>query len=447
MDDLQVPRGTLPLPFTPGSQWSMAPARSRGENGHSSLTSFANRWNRLRGAWDLIFVAMLCLISWPVTTRLPGGVGARMTASAGIVVTAIVFFVLGRWARRNQSAVIASVQVAIGWALLWVLTRLGLASGTWPLYVPLLIQMWASLPVTTCVAMTLLGASGSGFSWWGLRTFGSRFGEWGMRIDILGTERAASAFVESVAYSTTLVLFSLSLGLLITRMLREARELATTVDELHRTQTMLFAAEREQGRLTERQRVARDIHDTLAQGLVSLVALSRAAQTALHSSNDSQAQDHLRLMEATAADNLSEARIMVANLSPDHLTERTLVQAITRVVDLANEQGGTEYRLTITGDARPLDAHLDLTVLRIVQEGLSNVHRHASAHHATVTLDYLPRAVTIRIGDDGVGFDATAPRTGFGLDGMSARVRDVSGLYTLTSSPGVGTALTVRIPT
>ncbi|MFV0451251.1 MAG: sensor histidine kinase [Propioniciclava sp.] len=404
-------------------------------DGSGSLSSFALRWNRLRRAWDLIFVAMLCLIAWPVTTRLPGGVSARVMATAGIVLTALVFAVLGWWSRRIGSAALATISVAVAWALLWALTRIGLASGTWPLFAPLLIQMWASVPASACIAMTFLGAFGSAFSWWGLRA------------PDLGPDRALTAMVESITYGVTLTLFSFSLGLLVTRMLSEAHQLAGTVDELHRTQSRLFSAEREQGRLNERQRVAREIHDTVAQGLISLVALSRAAQVAVTSRDEPRALKHLRLIESTAVENLSEARIMVANLSPDHLNERTLVQAITRVVDLSNEEGGIEHTLTIEGEARPLGAQKDLTALRVVQEALANVHRHSLAQSARVELAYGPKAVNIRISDDGIGFDSAAPRSGYGLDGMSARVRDIGGDFTLNSQPGAGTAVTVGIPT
>lgn len=410
-----------------------------------SLTSFALRWKRLRSIWDLIFVAMLFFIAWPVSTRLPVEEPIhRLWAILGIALAAASYATLGYLSRRYGSVALATVSIAIGWGLLWTLTRIGLASGVWPLFVPLLIQMWASLPLTTSIALTVLGAFGSGFSWWGLRTFGYEMGEFGMRIP---PARALSAVVESIAYACSLTLFSLSIGLLITRMLREARQLATTVDELHRTQAMLVASEREQGSLAERQRVAREIHDTVAQGLISLVSLSRAAQSAIDAHDGERAHKHLRMIESTAVENLSEARVMVANLSPEHLQERSLVQAITRVIDRSNEKGSIQYTLEVEGDARPLGPEKDLTALRIVQEALANVHRHSLAENATVQLNYLPRALTISVSDDGVGFDATAPRTGFGLDGVSARVREVGGLFTLTSYPGVGTALNVRIPT
>lgn len=399
-----------------------------------SLDSFLTRWTRLRGAWDLLFLLMLILVAWPVTTRLPGGPGVRLAASVAIVSTGLVYVGLGHASRRRDSVLLTTAPFVVGWLLLWTLTGLGLAAGTWPLYAPLLVQMWAALPPRTSVIMTLLGALGAAGSWaWLAAHRQSR-------------PPAVSIIAEATGYAAALMVFSAIIGLLVTRLLREARQLASTVDELHQTQGRLIAAEREQGELSERQRVARDIHDTVAQGLISLVALSRAAQVAVSSGDEERARGHLRLIESAAVENLSETRIMVANLSPDHLQERTLAQALTRIVDLSNEEGDTLHVLTIRGRARPLGARKDITALRVAQEALSNVHRHASARHATVTLDYAPTAIILRIEDDGIGFDPDRTPHGFGLDGMSARITDVDGTFALTSHPGHGTALTVRIP-
>ena len=248
----------------------------------------------------------------------------------------------------------------------------------------------------------------------------------------------------SAAFSLGL---SLGLGLFILRLVAEAQSRAATIDALRQAQAQLAAAERDRGVSAERERLSREIHDTLAQGFTSVLSLGRAASAALARGDVALAEERLALIERAAADNLREARLIVAELTPGHLQSRTLTEAIERLVSTLNREGAMPVTLQVVGEPVPLDASAEVLVLRAAQECLANARRHAAADAVTVTVDFSgSERVTLTITDDGEGFDPTLPSSGFGLDGMRARARDVGGSVVLTSAPGAGTSVRVEVP-
>ena len=196
----------------------------------------------------------------------------------------------------------------------------------------------------------------------------------------------------------------------------------------------------------ERERLSREIHDTLAQGFTSVLALTRAAVSALERDDLETARARLALVESTAADNLKEARLIVAELTPGHLQARTLTQALERLVSTVRDSGGVEVQLDVIGEPVALGGAKEVVLLRAAQEALSNVRRHAAARGAQVTLTYAVESVALSVADDGVGFDTTTAPTGYGLDGLRARAAEVAGVLTLTSAPGRGTHLRLEVP-
>jgi signal transduction histidine kinase len=230
---------------------------------------------------------------------------------------------------------------------------------------------------------------------------------------------------------------------------RESSTRQRLIDDLMRTRDQLADSQREAGRLAERQRLAREIHDTLAQGLSSIVLLARSAESALPPGADcGTARGRIREMGATAADNLAEARRFVVALTPPSLQDATLPEALRRVAAAVGPVPRAEFRLD--GEPYPLPVEAEVALLRLTQEALANVQRHAAARQATVTLCYLDDQVTLDVYDDGRGFDPDSGpgggRARFGLHGMRERIAELGGALTIESAPGEGTAVAAALP-
>ncbi|MFC5145766.1 sensor histidine kinase [Streptomyces aureoversilis] len=223
---------------------------------------------------------------------------------------------------------------------------------------------------------------------------------------------------------------------------RESRKRQQLIDDLLHTRDELAAAQREAGRLAERQRLAREIHDTLAQGLSSIVLLARAAETA----SPEAARARMREAGRTAADNLAEARRFVRALTPPALEEAPLPEALRRVTE--RTVPGAVFRLD--GDPCALPMETEVALLRLTQEALANVARHAHAERTAVTIAFLDGQVTLDVYDDGIGFtpgDGPADgRRTFGLHGMRERIAALGGTLTVESAPGEGTVIAAAVP-
>lgn len=217
---------------------------------------------------------------------------------------------------------------------------------------------------------------------------------------------------------------------------RESRARQQLIDDLVRTRDELAATQREAGVLAERQRLAREIHDTLAQGLSSIVLLARSTDPAT-------AGERLQEVGQTAAANLAEARRFVQALTPPALDDATLTEALRRLATGA----GAGFHLD--GDPYPLPVEAEVALLRLTQEALANAVKHARAGRIAVTLTYLDDEVTLDVYDDGVGFDqqAAVSPDSFGLHGMRERIAALGGSLTVESAPGEGTAVAVSLRT
>jgi signal transduction histidine kinase len=224
------------------------------------------------------------------------------------------------------------------------------------------------------------------------------------------------------------------------------------IDALEATREELARTERRAGVLEERQRLAGEIHDTLAQAFTSIVMLLEAAQAALESSSK-EVGGHIEQSLRTAREALREARRLVWSLRPESLERGSLPEALRRATSQLAEQTDIVARTVVTGDARSLPATLEITLLRAAQEALANVRRHARARHVTVTLSYMEDVVVLDVCDDGLGFDPGAlpeepgRHGGFGFVAMQERVTALHGALTVESAPGQGCTLVVELPT
>lgn len=246
---------------------------------------------------------------------------------------------------------------------------------------------------------------------------------------------------------TTLLGIALSalLGLWITRVLRQSRERAMLIEELRRNREHVARLSHEAGIAAERERLAREIHDTIAQSLTSVISLVEAAECEVADTSP-RVNRLLTLAREAAAEGLAEARDFVAALTPQTLRDGSLSDAVRRRTDTLATQTGLTAVCEIEGGELPLPMAVRVVLLRVVQEAVANVQKHAEATRVEVTLTFDDAVVELVVVDDGGGFDTAAETAGFGLGGMRARVAEIGGMTTVTSAPGEGTMITVSVP-
>ncbi len=252
------------------------------------------------------------------------------------------------------------------------------------------------------------------------------------------------AFRESAPQLLVSLVFSLMLGYWISRIIDQSSERADLIAQLEQARAELAAAERSRGVAEERERLAREIHDTLAQGFTSIVMLAQAAAPLL-ARDPGTAGRQLALIEEVARENLAEARALVAASAPAGLDGTTLPDAVRRLAERFGQETGIEVEAHVE-PVPHLDRDRQVVVLRAVQEALSNVRRHAGARRVAVRLVEDGGVALVEVGDDGEGFGPERRDRGFGLAGMRARVDEVGGELDVASTPGGGTRLTVRLP-
>lgn len=224
---------------------------------------------------------------------------------------------------------------------------------------------------------------------------------------------------------------------------REGRKRQRLLDQLAATQADLAAAEHRAGVLAERHRLARDIHDTLAQGFASVAMLLDAAQADLPPG----APPTRRVEQAmrTARENLAETRRLVHALRPHELEGAGLPGAICQLADRLSAETGIAVHTTVTGNPVALEPQVEGELLRVVQEALTNIRRHADASRVTVTLSYLDGELVLDVQDDGCGVPPGSSG-GFGLATMRERINDLGGVFTVESEPGGGTTVGAVVP-
>lgn len=210
----------------------------------------------------------------------------------------------------------------------------------------------------------------------------------------------------------------------------------------------LFARSVQLGAAEERNRLAREIHDTLAQGLTAIALHLETADALLETSADAeQVKEMVRRALTTTRANLEEARRSVLDLRAAPLEGRSLGEALVRLAGDWEAQTDVPLEFEMVGGQRPLPLRLEVSLYRIAQEALTNIARHANARHVTLGLVTTPDQVRLRVEDDGQGFDPSlVPKGRYGLIGLSERSKLLGGVLKLESSPGAGTRVEVLVP-
>ncbi|WP_245617280.1 sensor histidine kinase [Amycolatopsis taiwanensis] len=239
-----------------------------------------------------------------------------------------------------------------------------------------------------------------------------------------------------------LIIFGICVSIWIDRVIVQSTERAQLIEQLDASRAELARLSHEAGISAERERLAREIHDTLAQGFTSIVALLQAIESELDTDLPS-VRRHVGLATRTARENLAEARAMVAVLPPSALTG-SLADALRRQAEHLAEETGIEVDCRVPDSLPPLPTATEVVLLRAAQEAIANVRKHANASHVSMEVTVADDVARLVITDDGAGFDPDRPARGYGLAGMRDRARQVGGAMTVRTGPG--TTVTVEVP-
>jgi signal transduction histidine kinase len=269
-------------------------------------------------------------------------------------------------------------------------------------------------------------------------------------VQALNLGRTVEISFNTVIIGVVVVGWAALLALWMRTVMRESAQRKKLIEQLEAAQEELAAVERQSGVLEERQRMAQEIHDTLAQGFTSIVLQIEAADQALP--DDLEAvEERIYKARDTARTNLEEARRLVMALQPEPLQHNSLEEALRRQTERWSQNSGVSTTFSATGELQALHPQQEVTLLRALQEGLSNVFKHADAGEVIVTLSYMADQVALDIQDDGEGFDPEVMDTageagGYGLRVMRQRAEQVGGKVYIESKPGKGTTLVIQLP-
>ncbi len=255
---------------------------------------------------------------------------------------------------------------------------------------------------------------------------------------LLSTGTSQGAVAQATAVQGVSLGFSLALGLWISGIALEGERSKQLLDELQAAQEQLAVANREAGQAAERERMSRELHDGIAQGLTGLVMLVQTVRRDLDRGDAQAAAERLAVLEENARDALVETRTLVAASAP--VEGGGIEQALRRLGERFSRESGLDVRVEVEGTPG-LDREAEVVMLRCAQEALANIRKHAAARSARLVL----AGTVLTVSDDGRGFDPAAPSTGFGIAGMRDRVTLAGGTLSVESGAS-GTVLRVELP-
>lgn len=397
-------------------------------------------WERMLPLWHVVVATGLSLTT--ISAWLQRDLtGPRLAVAVGIVVLLTLGYVQ-MFVRKTpgERAAWISIVYLVGWALAYaVLLRL---APTYFWLQPILFsQIFFLLEIRRAIVLVVL--------------FVAITTQYHLELEG-GLERANLPDLIGPMLS---IGFFVLLSIWIGRIIDESGERRLLIERLESTRRELAERERTTAILEERERMSRELHDTLAQDLIGIVTHLQAADAM---ADPTSAAQHRAEAARMAHDGLGETRRLVWALRPASLENATLLESLERTVDGWRRSTGLRGVLTVTGQAMALHPDVEITILRSAQEGLANAARHADPHEVTVSLSYLGDAVTLDVHDDGSGFDADPSaarwRTGWdlepdrtaglglGLLGMRERAERLGGSVAIESAPGEGTTLGITLP-
>ncbi|MGH3723230.1 MAG: sensor histidine kinase [Mycobacterium sp.] len=375
--------------------------------------------------WDA-YIAGVCaaaiVASFLLHDRFPGNAAAAAALLAAMVVWVLVF---GRGMSREGELNWRTVAFATGAVVLFVValwfSRVAVVAI--PAIYPVI---FSALPLVTAIVVTTM----------------VNLVPLAMTLMIEGPSSPDTPV--AVAITLLGVVATPVIGIMVVTATRQRAKLAEVVAELEGSRAESARLSRETGAAAERERLAREIHDTLAQGFTSIVTLAQAVESELDV-DPAAATKHIELIRTTARENLAEARVMVAGLTPTVLDEGSLAAAIQRQGDRLSAETGIAVKVVIDGQLPALGMAADVVLLRATQEALANVRKHSQAGQVRVELTAADHCVRLSLMDNGIGL-CSEHHEGFGLRGMRERVAQVGGTMTVSPTPGGGVTIAVEVP-
>jgi signal transduction histidine kinase len=385
-----------------------------------STVDVGDFWQRSKIGWHATAFGLFAVMT--AVVALDSDVSRRERPVAFVLVAAltVAYTLIGRSALGADDVRRSVAYLLPAWAILGALGMM--VPDAFLLLFVLAPQTWAMLPTRWAAAW-----NAGGTAW------------------LVGCQVAAGAPARgALIFGILNLAISLLLGYWISGIIEESGKRACLIEQLEQAQSELAASEHERGILTERQRLAHEIHDTLAQGFTSVLTLAQAVEVSLDR-DQANVRRGLSMLQATARDNLAEARALVGALTPPDLDNATVADAIGRVTSRFADETGVDADFAALGVPRSLSPAAEVVLLRMAQESLANVRKHAKATTVWVRLRHEADAAVLEIRDDGRGFGPDAV-PGHGLPGMRARVEQLGGELSVESEPGAGTTIRARVP-
>lgn len=388
--------------------------------------SHLDAWERWLPLWRAFFMTVVLGLTVAVVTEVPA------TAPQAFFLTALLLIWYGislRWQGRAESArapYLLAYQLG-GWLVWFALTDLS------PLYLFALFVLFPHLFMSLPLRWASVGA-----------------------MLLMSLTLLRQVMLPNRGLDTWLILFSVTtiagiiLASFIEAIIKESTVRRDLILTLETTRRDLALAERQAGILQERQRLAAEIHDTIAQGLTGIITHLEVADAALQT-DTAVTQAHLDQARQVARSSLTEVRRFIWGLRPAALEKQPLETAVQQLIEDWSASSGIASRWQVNGSRASLTADQETVLLRVVQEALANVAKHARARQVMVTLTYLPDMLVVDVKDDGCGFDLVASaarrseRGGYGLPAMRERLEKVGGNLTVESLPGEGTTIVAEI--
>ena len=396
-----------------------------------STTSTTSAWMRWLPFWHFLFYLSLILTT---------GIAIIDKSSSENYIFQLLFFsiVLGLWyaiwiiiypVYWQKHLVITLIYLVAGWAIWFRLTSFD------PVYLFVLVGLYPQVFSFIPLFVKILGA----FLLTALAVLQQFLIIGGLSGNLFLTLGAAVA--------------GIIIALFIHTIVDQSQNRQNLIDQLQATRNALAVSERQAGIMHERQRLAHEIHDTLAQGFTSIVMHLEAAEVLIPDELRS-IRSHIEQASRTARENLIETRRLLLDLQPVILDHATFPEAIIQLTNRWSEESGINASASITGTAYNLRPEIEVTLLRSAQEALANVRKHSKASKVTLTLSYMNETVALDVQDDGIGFDTTClnffsieqPMGSFGLKALNERVTLLGGIFSIESIPTEGTTVAVALP-
>jgi signal transduction histidine kinase len=380
-----------------------------------------NIWEQWDWVWHIsAFIFLGLHIFFAVTADTPIQHPLFFFALTGFLALWYVRFLFTQVLHFQQNQFSGMLYILIGWIMLafsvsFLETSLLLAGMFYPM-------IFTRFPIHTAITLALM------------QTLGLYM--------LFVTTYAPQSWLSALFFALIIVCAAILIGLFISSLIKQSIQRQALIDELTESRASIMRLEREAGKLAERQRLSREIHDTLAQQFTSIIMHLSAAKL----KDESTYSEHFIQAEQTARDGLQEARRMVSSLHQTPQVEGSFIHQIEKSSARWSIENKTPVHLNITGEVVELPEPFNHALGRIHGEALHNIKKHACANQVDVTLSYMSDTIIMDIVDDGVGFAPSHSYSGFGLTSMHERISELQGTLNIESEPKNGTRISVNLP-